>query len=42
VVTDFQAPRTPEQGAAVAIHLATLADDGHRGGFFDDNGTAPW
>jgi NAD(P)-dependent dehydrogenase (short-subunit alcohol dehydrogenase family) len=45
VATDFTAfnsPRTPEQGAAIAIRLATLPDDGPRGGFFDDEGTVPW
>ncbi|MGM1064380.1 SDR family oxidoreductase [Saccharothrix sp. Mg75] len=40
--TGFAAPRTPEQGAAVAIRLATLPDDGPRGGFFDDGGVVPW
>ena len=40
--TGFAAPRTPEQGAAIAIRLATLPDDGPRGGFFDDEGTVPW
>lgn len=40
--TGFAAPRTPEQGAAVAIRLATLPDDGPRGGFFDDDGVVPW
>ncbi|OLF16992.1 SDR family oxidoreductase [Actinophytocola xanthii] len=40
--TGFNAPRTPEQGAAIAIHLATLPDDGPRGGFFDDEGVVPW
>ncbi|MEU7478225.1 SDR family oxidoreductase [Lentzea sp. NPDC042327] len=40
--TGFNAPRTPEQGAAVAIRLATLPDDGPRGGFFDDGGPVPW
>ncbi|MEU1662538.1 SDR family oxidoreductase [Streptomyces sparsogenes] len=38
----FQGVRTPEQGAAVAIRLATLADDGPTGEFFDDAGTVPW
>ena len=45
VATDFtghNAPRTPEQGAAIAIRLATLPDDGPRGGFFDDEGVVPW
>lgn len=34
--------RTPEQGAAIAIHLATIPDDGPTGRFFDDNGMVPW
>ena len=39
VATDlngFQGVRTPEQGAAIAIRLATLPDDGPTGGFFRD------
>jgi NAD(P)-dependent dehydrogenase (short-subunit alcohol dehydrogenase family) len=40
--TGFAAPRTAEQGAAIAIRLATLPDDGLRGGFFDDEGVVPW
>jgi len=40
--TGFNAPRTPEQGAAIAIRLATLPDDGPRGGFFDDEGVVAW
>jgi NAD(P)-dependent dehydrogenase (short-subunit alcohol dehydrogenase family) len=45
VATDFtghNAPRTPEQGATIALRLATLPDDGPRGGFFDDEGVVPW
>jgi NAD(P)-dependent dehydrogenase (short-subunit alcohol dehydrogenase family) len=38
----FRGTRTPEQGAAIAIHLATLPDDGPTGGFFDDDGVVPW
>lgn len=38
----FQGVRTPEQGAAIAIHLATLPDGGPTGGFFDDEGTVQW
>ncbi|MEC3919957.1 SDR family oxidoreductase [Nocardia sp. CDC160] len=38
----FQGVRTPQQGAAIAIHLATLPDDGPTGEFFDDNGAVPW
>ncbi len=40
--TGFQGPRTPEQGAATAIRLATLPDDGPTGGFFEDDGIIPW
>ncbi|MFI6588199.1 SDR family NAD(P)-dependent oxidoreductase [Embleya sp. NPDC050493] len=45
VATDlngFRGVRTPEQGAAIAIKLATLPDDGPTGGFFDDAGAVPW
>ena len=40
--TGFLPDRTPEQGAAIAVRLATLPDDGPRGGFFDDEGVVPW
>ncbi|MFB9927500.1 SDR family oxidoreductase [Amycolatopsis halotolerans] len=40
--TGFAGTRTPEQGAAIAVKLATLPDDGPRGGFFDDAGAIPW
>ncbi|MEV6010490.1 SDR family oxidoreductase [Streptomyces sp. NPDC051976] len=45
VATDlngFRGVRTPEQGAAIAIRLATLPDDGPTGQFFDDAGEVPW
>ncbi len=45
VATDLngnQGHRTPEQGAAIAIRLATLPDDGPTGGFFEDDGVVPW
>ncbi|MDX3661070.1 SDR family oxidoreductase [Streptomyces sp. ID05-26A] len=45
VATDFTghaSTRTPDQGAAIAVRLATLPDDGPRGGFFDDDGVIPW
>ncbi len=45
VATDlngFRGVRTPEQGAAIAIRLATLPDDGPTGAFFDDAGAVPW
>lgn len=38
----FGGVRTPEQGAAIAIRLATLPDDGPTGGFFEDAGVVPW
>jgi NAD(P)-dependent dehydrogenase (short-subunit alcohol dehydrogenase family) len=38
----FRGIRTPEQGAAIAIRLATLPDDGPTGGFFEDAGAVPW
>jgi NAD(P)-dependent dehydrogenase (short-subunit alcohol dehydrogenase family) len=34
--------RTPQQGAAIGITLATLPDDGPTGGFFEDDGEVPW
>ncbi|MCM3921468.1 hypothetical protein ND748_07270 [Frankia sp. AiPs1] len=34
--------RTPEQGAAIAIRLATRPDEGPTGAFFDDAGVVPW
>jgi NAD(P)-dependent dehydrogenase (short-subunit alcohol dehydrogenase family) len=34
--------RTPAQGAAIAVRLASLGDGGPTGGFFDDNGPVPW
>ncbi|GAA1962562.1 SDR family oxidoreductase [Kitasatospora viridis] len=45
VATDlngFRGFRTPEQGAAIAVKLATLPDDGPTGQFFDDTGVVPW
>lgn len=33
---------TPEQGAAVAIRLATRPDDGPTGQQFDADGSVPW
>jgi NAD(P)-dependent dehydrogenase (short-subunit alcohol dehydrogenase family) len=40
--TRFMASRTPEQGAATPIRLATLPDDGPTGSFFEDAGVIPW
>ncbi len=45
VATDlngFRGYRTPEQGAAIAVKLGTLPDDGPSGGYFDDAGPIPW
>jgi NAD(P)-dependent dehydrogenase (short-subunit alcohol dehydrogenase family) len=45
VATDlnhFSGTSTPEQGAAVAIGLATLPDDGPTGQQFDADGPVPW
>ena len=41
-VTGRTTDRTAEQGAAIAIRLATLDDGGPTGGFFDDDGPVPW
>jgi NAD(P)-dependent dehydrogenase (short-subunit alcohol dehydrogenase family) len=41
-LNNFRGVRTPEQGAAVAIRLATLPDGGPTGGFFEDAGEVPW
>jgi NAD(P)-dependent dehydrogenase (short-subunit alcohol dehydrogenase family) len=38
----FRGVRTPQQGAAIAIRLATLPGDGPTGGFFEDAGVVPW
>ncbi|KIH98011.1 dehydrogenase [Streptomonospora alba] len=40
--TGFRGPRTPEQGAATAIRLATLPDEGPTGSFVEDAGAIPW
>ncbi|MFE7225291.1 SDR family oxidoreductase [Nocardioides sp. NPDC057577] len=45
VATDlngFRGVRTPEEGARIAISLATLPDDGPTGGYFEDAGLIPW
>jgi NAD(P)-dependent dehydrogenase (short-subunit alcohol dehydrogenase family) len=38
----FRGTRTAEEGARVAIQLATLPDGGPTGGFFDDSGPVAW
>ncbi|WP_299930065.1 SDR family oxidoreductase [uncultured Nocardioides sp.] len=45
VATDLnghRGTRTPEQGAAVFLELATLPDDGPSGTFRDETGVQPW
>jgi NAD(P)-dependent dehydrogenase (short-subunit alcohol dehydrogenase family) len=45
VATDFNGfrrTRTPEQGAAVAVRLATLPADGPTGAVFEDGGQLSW
>lgn len=45
VATDFngfRGTRTPEEGAAIAIQLATLGASGPTGGFFADYGRIAW
>jgi NAD(P)-dependent dehydrogenase (short-subunit alcohol dehydrogenase family) len=38
----FRGVRTPEQGAAIGVRLATLPAGGPTGGFFEDAGEVPW
>ncbi|AJT41013.1 SDR family NAD(P)-dependent oxidoreductase [Psychromicrobium lacuslunae] len=38
----FSGDRTAQQGAAIAIRLATLPANGPSGGFFNEAGTVPW
>lgn len=38
----FRGTRTPEEGAHIAIQLATLPDDGPTGEFFDEAGPVAW
>ena len=45
VATDMNnhsGPRTPEQGARIAIEMATIPADGPTGGYFNDAGRIPW
>jgi len=41
-LNNFSGHRTPDQGAAIAVRLATLPADGPSGGFFEDAGVVPW
>lgn len=40
--TGHSGQRTPDQGAAIAIQLATVPDDGPRGSFFNEDGPVAW
>ena len=39
---DMVITRTPDDGARIAVRLATAGPDGPTGGFFNDDGTVPW
>jgi NAD(P)-dependent dehydrogenase (short-subunit alcohol dehydrogenase family) len=41
-LNNFRGHRTPAQGAEIAVTMATIADDGPTGGFFDENGPVAW
>ena len=41
-LTGFTGSRTPAQGAAIAVRLATLGADGPTGGYFNEDGPLPW
>ena len=41
-INDHTGYLTPAQGAAVVVRLATLADGGPTGGFFNEGGPVPW
>jgi NAD(P)-dependent dehydrogenase (short-subunit alcohol dehydrogenase family) len=41
-LNDFAGPRSPRQGAEIAVTMATIGADGPTGGFFDENGPVPW
>jgi NAD(P)-dependent dehydrogenase (short-subunit alcohol dehydrogenase family) len=45
VATDINnnsGPRTVQQGAAIVVKMATLADDGPSGTYVNDDGSIPW
>jgi NAD(P)-dependent dehydrogenase (short-subunit alcohol dehydrogenase family) len=41
-MTRHRGTRTVEEGSRIIVDLATLADDGPSGGFFNDQGPVPW
>ncbi|ALG12391.1 SDR family oxidoreductase [Kibdelosporangium phytohabitans] len=41
-LTEHKGFRTPAQGAAISVRLATIGDDGPTGRFFNDEGEVAW
>jgi NAD(P)-dependent dehydrogenase (short-subunit alcohol dehydrogenase family) len=41
-LNNFNGHRTPQQGAQIAVTMATIGEDGPNGGFFDENGPVAW
>jgi NAD(P)-dependent dehydrogenase (short-subunit alcohol dehydrogenase family) len=41
-INNHAGPRTVEQGAAIAVKMATIKDDGPTGTYVDDAGAIPW
>ena len=41
-INDNKGFRTVEQGAAIAVKMACLDDNGPTGGYFNDEGSIPW
>ena len=39
---DMVITRTPDDGARIAVQLATTGPGGPTGGFFNDDGAMPW
>jgi hypothetical protein len=42
VAVNHRGHRTVEQGARIAVRLATLGTEGPTGTFQDENGAVPW
>jgi NAD(P)-dependent dehydrogenase (short-subunit alcohol dehydrogenase family) len=40
-LNNFRGARSVQQAATVVVRLATLSEDGPKGGFFDENGVVP-
>jgi NAD(P)-dependent dehydrogenase (short-subunit alcohol dehydrogenase family) len=41
-LNNFAGPRTPEQGARIAVEMSLIGADGPTGGYFNDAGRVPW